>query len=276
VFSGYTELSKRLARGDAIKVATWWETAEAVWLSSVARGVPVYLVQDIETSYHPGDRDKQDRVIASYREEFRFVTTSSWIRDQLSRLGVTAEVVAPGVDLGTFRDLGVAGRDDVLLSVGRRQALKNLDLTIEAWRSMPKPRPRLWLYGVEPDIARGPDMQYFQEPTDAEVNELLNTATALVQTSRHEGFCLPALEAMAAGTALVCTDADGNRDFCQDGVNCLMPKAEPQAVRRAFEQVLTNAELRERLAAAGKQTAENHAWDRQIGRLERFFEGVAS
>ena len=35
-----------------------------------------------------------------------------------------------------------------------------------------------------------------------------------VQTSRHEGFCLPPLEAMAAGAPVVCTDAHGNRDFC--------------------------------------------------------------
>ncbi len=118
-------------------------------------------------------------------------------------------------------------------------------------------------------------MRYFQDPTDAEMNELMNTATALVQTSLHEGFCLPPLEAMAAGTAVICTDADGNRDFCRDGVNCLMPGTEPRAVRRAFEQVLTDAQLRGRLAAAGKQTAEGYAWDGQIERLERFYEGVA-
>ncbi len=126
VFPCYSELSKCLALEDAIKVATWWKTAEAVWLASVAQGVPVYLVQDIEANFYPGDRDTQDRVMASYREEFRFVATSTWIRDQLCGLGLTAELVAPGVDLETFRDLGIARRDDVLLSVGRRQAIKNL------------------------------------------------------------------------------------------------------------------------------------------------------
>ena len=45
-----------------------------------------------------------------------------------------------------------------------------------------------------------------------------------VQTSTHEGFCLPPLEAMATGGAVVCTDAHGNRDFCRDGENCLMPE----------------------------------------------------
>ena len=34
---------------------------------------------------------------------------------------------------------------------------------------------------------------------DQDVNELLNEATVFVQTSTHEGFCLPPLEAMATG-----------------------------------------------------------------------------
>src|SRR3712207_7232253 len=36
--------------------------------------------------------------------------------------------------------------------------------------------------------------RYEVGPSDAEVNELLNTATVFVQTSRHEGFCLPILD----------------------------------------------------------------------------------
>ena len=57
-------------------------------------------------------------------------------------------------------------------------------------------------------------MRYVTSPSDEEVNELFNQATVFVQTSTHEGFCLPPLEAMATGGAVVCTDAHGNRDFC--------------------------------------------------------------
>jgi glycosyltransferase involved in cell wall biosynthesis len=61
-----------------------------------------------------------------------------------------------------------------------------------------------------------------QNQANQEVNELYNKATLFVQTSRHEGFCLPILEAMAAGCPVICTDAHGNRDFSFDGKNCLM------------------------------------------------------
>ena len=57
-----------------------------------------------------------------------------------------------------------------------------------------------------------------------------------VQTSAHEGFCLPPLEAMATGGAVVCTDAHGNRDFCRDGENCLVPEARPEQVSDAISR----------------------------------------
>jgi glycosyltransferase involved in cell wall biosynthesis len=117
--------------------------------------------------------------------------------------------------------------------------------------------------------------RYVTAPSDSEVNELLNSATVFVQTSRHEGFCLPILEAMATGVPVVCTDAHGNRDFCRDGVNCLMPEPRPRAVRDALEAVLADPALRARLSADGLATARRYDWSTRLDELERFFESVA-
>jgi glycosyltransferase involved in cell wall biosynthesis len=86
---------------------------------------------------------------------------------------------------------------------------------------------------------------------------------------------LPPLEAMATGAAVVCTDAHGNRDFCVDGVNCLMPQANPSAVEEALQRLLADPELRERLGKAGIETAQEYAWERRIDALEEFFGRVA-
>ena len=72
---------------DAIKVATWWNTAPPVWRASVLRGMPVYFVQDIETSYYPEDEAMRQHVLASYREEFHYMTISGWNRGRLAELG---------------------------------------------------------------------------------------------------------------------------------------------------------------------------------------------
>jgi glycosyltransferase involved in cell wall biosynthesis len=92
-----------------------------------------------------------------------------------------------------------------------------------------------------------------------------------VQTSIHEGFCLPLLEAMAAGTPVVSTDAHGNRDFCRHEENCLIADPDPESVSAALARILGDAELRARLVEAGLETAADYAWERRIDRLERFF-----
>lgn len=53
-----------------------------------------------------------------------------------------------------------------------------------------------------------------------------------------EGFYLPALEGMAAGTLVVCPDCVGNRSFCLDSWNCWRPEYKLPKIFQAVEQVL--------------------------------------
>jgi GT2 family glycosyltransferase len=276
-FEDYDDLVEALAPIDAIKVATWWNTASPVWTASVLHGIPVYFVQDIETSYYPDDPSVRHAVLASYRHEFRYMTISEWNRDRLRELGLDAVLIPPGIDLENFRPVpGVARRTDMVLALGRANPLKNLPLTIAAWRALPEPRPELCMFGTEPKVAPAePGVRYVTAPSDEEVNRLFNEATVFIQTSFHEGFCLPPLESMATGGAVVCTDAHGNRDFCADGENCLMPEPERQAVTAALGRLLTDPALRERLGQAGIETAAEYAWTRRIDALERFLVDVA-
>jgi GT2 family glycosyltransferase len=277
-FEDYTELVEALAPLDAIKVATWWNTAAPVWLASTLHGIPVYFVQDIETSYYPDDEYVRNCVLGSYRHEFRYMTISSWNRDRLRELGLDAELIPPGIDLENFHPLpAVARRRDMLLALGRSNPLKNLPLTLDAWRGLAQPRPQLRLFGIEPELAgRDTGIVYEEAPSDARVNELMCEAAIFVQTSTHEGFCLPALEAMATGAAVVCTDAHGNRDFCVDGENCLMPASRTEDVRGAIERLLADPALCERLGRGGIATAADYAWERRIDALEGFLSDVAT
>jgi GT2 family glycosyltransferase len=276
-FDDYEELIDTLAPVEAIKVATWWNTAAPVWLSSVLHGIPVYFVQDIETSYYANNPAVQDTVLASYRHEFRYMTISSWNGDRLRELGLDAELIPPGIDLDTFRPMtDTERRDDMLLALGRSNPLKNLPLTLAAWRSLPEPRPELCLFGIEPELAAEPGIRYVTAPSDEEVNRLFNEATVFVQTSIHEGFCLPPLESMATGGAVICTDAHGNRDFCSDGENCLMPAPDTDAVAVAIGSLLSDPARRADLGRAGIATAAGYAWERRIDALERFLSDVAA
>jgi GT2 family glycosyltransferase/glycosyltransferase involved in cell wall biosynthesis len=272
-FEDYDGLVAALAQEDAIKVATWWNTAAPVWRASVLRGIAVFFVQDIETSYYPDDEAMRNHVLASYRNEFAYMTISGWNQDRLRELGLDAHLVAPGIDLATFRPLdGVQRREGMLLALGRSNPLKNLPLTLDAWKALPGERPELTLFGIEPQLGPTHGATYIEAPSDEGVNELFNQATVFVQTSVHEGFCLPALEAMATGGAVVCTDAHGNRDFCRDGENCLVPEPTLAAVRDAIARLLGDPQLRARLGEEGRRTAQDYAWVKQIDILEAFLQ----
>lgn len=206
------------------------------------------------------------------------MTISGYNADRLRELGVTdTTLIHPGIDLETFRPLdGVARREDMLLALGRSNPLKNFPLTVEAWRALGAGRPELTLFGIEPELEPADGRtRYVERPSDGGVNALFNECTVLLQTSTHEGFCLPPLEAMATGAAVVCTDAHGNRDFCVDGGNCLMPEPTVASVSGAVRRLFEDPALRARLGQAGIETAAEYAWERRIDELEAFYEGVS-
>jgi GT2 family glycosyltransferase len=276
-FGSYESLAAALAKKDAIKVATWWETGEFVWQASLQKGVPVFLVQDIETSYY-GDEHAHEkaRVMAGYRKEFHYIADASWTKVQLQQqFGVEATVVAPGIDETIYKPMDVVREKDVVLSVGRTNPLKNVELLLRAF-PLVKSRASLWLFGIEPRVGKELTARYIFAPSDHGAAELYNQATVFVLTSIHEGFGLPILEAWACGCPVICTDADGNMDFCRDGENCIMvPRDDEKALASAIERVLGDVGLQESLRQAGFTALRDYTWSKSITDLETFFARVA-
>ncbi len=73
-----------------------------------------------------------------------------------------------------------------------------------------------------------------------------------------EGFYLPAVEAMAAQTLVVCPDCVGNRSFCVDGENCFRPPYEEQSILAAAERATGDDAGHRAMVAAAAETARAH------------------
>lgn len=278
-FKNYRQLTAALEHEEAIKVATWWETAYPVWFASLKKGIAVNFIQEIETWFYPDDYDAQRVVVSSYRKEFRNLTTSSFNYDEIRSFGLDAALVPCAYDDTIYKVLSQAKRkNDVLLALGRTFFQKNFMFSFRSWQRLGEKRPNFWLFGSEPDLkSLDKKITYFTKPSDERVNELYNEATAFVQTSYHEGFCLPILEAMAAGLPVVCTDAHGNRDFCHDGKNCLLVEQDnEEALAAAIQRLFNDPKLREKLSREALKTVKNYQWEPVIDRLVGFYDDVAT
>jgi glycosyltransferase involved in cell wall biosynthesis len=81
---------------------------------------------------------------------------------------------------------------------------------------------------------------------------------------------------MACGCPVICTNANGNMDFCRDGENCLLvPHDDDARLAEALDLLLGNPELQERLRVAGLATARQYTWPRAIDVLDDFYQRVA-
>jgi glycosyltransferase involved in cell wall biosynthesis len=75
----------------------------------------------------------------------------------------------------------------------------------------------------------------------------------LVLPSKAEGFGLVLIEAMAAGVPVLATNVPGIRDVVRHEQTGLLVTCDARAITAGLERLVPNAELRHRLAAAGRE-----------------------
>ena len=96
--------------------------------------------------------------------------------------------------------------------------------------------------------------------SDELLARLLRSAAALASTSEYEGYGLPALEAMAAGTPVVAVSTPFVREICGEVAYLVEPDAE--ALAEAIAGVVGDNALAQRLSHAGLSRAKQYSWER--------------
>jgi glycosyltransferase involved in cell wall biosynthesis len=112
-----------------------------------------------------------------------------------------------------------------------------------------------------------------------ELTTLYQNATALVLPSLYEGFGLPVLEAMQAGTAVVASDIPSLREVGDDAAQYVSRPFDAACWRDELTLVANDAGLREALVRRGLENARRFTWSHvgeQFSRLLHDASGSAT
>ncbi len=173
----------------------------------------------------------------------------------------------------TRRSNLVAGEPPTIIFVGLLKPHKNVARVLRAFASVRDRIPhRLVLVARHRDVRNvdrdalalvrtlGDRVELVEELPFAELVARVAAAQFAVQASLHEGFGLPALEAMAAGTPVLAGRAGAMPEVCGDAALYCDPEDE-RDIAQGLLRLADEPALRERLAAAGRARARRFSWD---------------
>ncbi|MDE2812145.1 MAG: glycosyltransferase family 4 protein [Gemmatimonadota bacterium] len=214
----------------------------------------------------------------------RILTIAPSVQARVQRCARDAEVdiVYSGVDRRFFALAPEEG--PYLLYFGRMDIhTKGIDLLIAAFAEIAAEHPDIRLKlagrGTSKQLAKVRDLarrvgledrvEIIGSVDEERQGELLRRALMVCVPSRYEGWCMVAVEAAAAGKAVLGTDIDGLRDAVRhDETGVLVPPDDVGALADGMRALIADDSKRRALGAAGRAWAGRFGWDRLAEDLE--------
>ncbi len=209
-------------------------------------------------------------------------------------------VIPIGVDPGRFRRppaeasrrvrarYGLADDAQIILFVGTVEPRKNLPTLLRAFRRLRSSGPgpgglqlviagsRGW--GAEAALREAEslglrDVVFTGPVSDDDLVALYSEASLFVLPSLHEGFGLPALEAMACGVPVVASDIPVLREVLGEAARFVAP-TDVGGIATVMGRVLTDEAERMTLIERGRRRAERFTWRETAQRTFAVYEAL--
>jgi glycosyltransferase involved in cell wall biosynthesis len=238
--------------------------------------VTIHDLSFLRSDVFPGGKRLTDLVPWSIDRAALVLTPTAAVGDEVrdhfrlsgDRLRVTPEGVA-GIFFGAtplgeaaLASLGVTR--PFAVAVGTIEPRKNLDRLLSAWAEARLDGWTLVIAGPEgwgPQLPETPGVVAAGWVADESLPGLLAAAEIFCYPSLYEGFGLPPLEAMAAGTPALVGRYPAADEVLKDAC-LLVDPTDVEAIAGGLTRLATDAILRRRFAASGKARAAAFTWER--------------
>jgi len=116
-------------------------------------------------------------------------------------------------------------------------------------------------------------VEFLGRVTDDEKAQLFRTADVFVSPATgRESFGIVLLEAMAAGTPIVCSDIHGYKGVVKRGEQgLLVPPGDKAALAEAIARILDDRDLAARMGASGRARADEFSWRGVARRVDDYY-----
>lgn len=177
-----------------------------------------------------------------------------------------------------------------LLHVGRRDHYKNFDLLLQALFHLKQQSPqrelpcRLQVLGPPltdterqqlDELQLAQDVSWQAVHSDGDLKDWYRRSLALVFPSLWEGFGLPLLEALAAGTCVVASDIPVFRELVGDGFEPFDPQAVDSLVD-ALQRILDNPAHRQQRIDTGRAALGRFHWRNTVDQTVAVYRRLAT
>ena len=184
------------------------------------------------------------------------------------------------------RELGIPEGAQVAFTAARIVKQKNHALMIEGFAKVRAAREDAWLIIAGEGELRPGLMElakslkaddrivFLGERTD--IHRFYAIADFFLLTSRHEGFCIVAMEALAFGMPVISTRVAGVVEYLKEGENGFFIESDADDLAQAIHRVLSLTPLeRGRIKTAGEETANAYSIDRYGQEINRIIKDAA-
>ncbi|MCL1883049.1 MAG: glycosyltransferase family 4 protein [Defluviitaleaceae bacterium] len=267
---------ERIPKCDLV-VATYWKEIKDCVKQNIAP--VVYFEQGDTHLFEPEAFDPltMRHIRKQIQSAPSVYTVSNFAKEKLlENFNVEASVIPNAIDKEIFYacEKGEKGEKIVITAIGSEniafKCIQNIITAIVLLKKMGHDIEFIW---ISPDTpTRLFKIPALVNPSQKEIGDSLRRSNIFVCASLYESFCLPVLEAMTCGTAVITTDNGGVRDFVQDNVNALIIKKNNIAdMLEKLELLINDAALRDSLSGAAVKTAENFSWSRTTDMLLKYY-----